>query len=61
MTNNVIKQKFSESPYGQLSELYSRLRDVVYDYEDEVSTASVIGVLEFLKSEIIEEAKEKNT
>ena len=52
----VISHRFSDAPFGQLQEIYDRLRDVVDDYAGEVATVSVVGVLAMLQQHIINEA-----
>ena len=54
--SNVVNHRFSDAPFGQLQEMYNRLRDVIDDYAGEVATVSVVGVLAMLQHHIINEA-----
>jgi hypothetical protein len=53
--SNVINHQFSDTPYGQLSELYDRLREVINDYAGEIPTAAAVGVLVMVQKHLIEE------
>jgi uncharacterized protein YdcH (DUF465 family) len=55
--SNIKKVKFSDTPFTKLQELHDRLNDVIFEYENEVPLAGVLGVLRILEHTILE----KNT
>ena len=48
---NFTKQKAIDYPKQQ--ELYDRLYNVIHEYDDEMSVASVVGLLDLMKHQII--------
>jgi len=57
VVSNIKKVKFSDTPFTKLQELHDRLNDVIFEYENEVPLAGVLGVLRILEHTILE----KNT
>ena len=53
----VIKATFSAHPYVHLDQLHDELKKVIYSYADTVPLVGVLGILDLLKAEIIEEAQ----
>ena len=43
--------------YGKEQEIYSRLQDLIHEYDGEVSLVAVIGILELIKNNIQESSK----
>ena len=52
--NNVLQMN-KEKQFKQEQELYSRIIDLIHEYDDEVSLVAVLGVLELAKTQIIQE------
>jgi len=50
--------KFPAQPkFSKEQELYSRLHDLVHEYDGELSMVSVVGIVELLKLHVVEAAK----
>ncbi len=55
MTNTV---KFPAQPkFSKEQELYSRLHDLVHEYDGELSMVAVVGIVELLKLHVVEASK----
>jgi len=46
-------------PFPKESELANRIKDLIFEYEGELSTVAVIGILDLVKAEITIEAMEQ--
>ena len=56
MTNEPIK--FPVQPkFSKEQELYSRLHDLVHEYDGELSMVAVVGIVELLKLHVVEASK----
>ena len=53
MNDNVVDLG-KEKMFPVEQELYSRMMDLVYEYGGDISTVSVLGVVELVKHELIE-------
>jgi hypothetical protein len=51
---NVQRVQFSDTPFTKLQELHDRLNDIIFEYENDVPLAGVLGVLRILEHTILE-------
>lgn len=54
--NNTVQ--FPKEPkFSKEQELYSRLHDLVHEYDGELSMVAVVGIIELLKMHVVEASK----
>lgn len=46
-----------EPKFSKEQELYSRLHDLVHEYDGELSMVAVVGIVELLKLHVVEASK----
>ena len=47
----------AQTKFSKEQELYSRLHDLVHEYDGELSMVAVVGIIELLKMHVVEASK----